>query len=238
MKEEVGEGLKAGNGAWSFAGDTPQHFLDHAKRSIPYYEASHNAIVKISDFFVQDQSIVYELGSATGLLSAKLANHHEHRNQVQFFGIDREQDMIDEARKQHKDLKDIQWLCEDFANLELQKCDLIIAHYSIQFVPPRYRQELFNRIYQSLNWGGALILFEKVRGADARFQDMMTTLYNDYKLEQGYEASEILAKTRSLKGVLEPFSTQGNLDLMKRSGFIDIMTFMKYLCFEGFLAIK
>ncbi|MEK7298654.1 MAG: methyltransferase, partial [Candidatus Margulisiibacteriota bacterium] len=41
-----------------------------------------------------------------------------------------------------------------------------------------------------------------------------------------------------LKGVLEPFSTQGNLDLLKRAGFVDVTSVMKYICFEGFLAIK
>jgi tRNA (cmo5U34)-methyltransferase len=38
--------------------------------------------------------------------------------------------------------------------------------------------------------------------------------------------------------VLEPCSTQGNLDLMKRAGFVDVMSVMKWACFEGFLAIK
>ena len=47
-----------------------------------------------------------------------------------------------------------------------------------------------------------------------------------------------VGKTRSLKGILEPFSTQGNLDMMARAGFVDIMTVQKYLSFEGFLAIK
>ena len=45
-------------------------------------------------------------------------------------------------------------------------------------------------------------------------------------------------KTRSLKGILEPFSTQGNIDMMKRAGFVDITTVQKSLCFEGFFAIK
>ena len=47
-----------------------------------------------------------------------------------------------------------------------------------------------------------------------------------------------IAKARSLKGVLEPFSTAGNLGLMERAGFVDIMSVFKYVCFEGFLAIK
>jgi tRNA (cmo5U34)-methyltransferase len=77
-----------------------------------------------------------------------------------------------------------------------------------------------------------------VRAPDARFQDITTALYMDYKLERGYSPEEISAKNRSLKGVLEPFSTQGNLDLLARAGFVDTMTVMKYICFEGFLAIK
>ena len=53
-----------------------------------------------------------------------------------------------------------------------------------------------------------------------------------------YSPDEIVGKARSLKSVLEPFSTEGNLGLLNRSGFVDIMTVFKYACFEGFLAIK
>jgi tRNA (cmo5U34)-methyltransferase len=115
---------------------------------------------------------------------------------------------------------------------------MILSYYCIQFIRPKYRQDLLDKIYQALNWGGAFILFEKVRFPDARFQDIFTTLYGDYKLEQGYSPSEIVGKTRSLKGGLEPFSTQGNIDLLKRAGFQDVVPFMKYLGFEGLLCIK
>ena len=81
-------------------------------------------------------------------------------------------------------------------------------------------------------------MFEKVRGPDARFQDILSSLYVDYKRDQGYSADEILAKTRSLKGVLEPFSTAGNIDLLSRAGFKDITTVFKYISFEGFFCIK
>jgi tRNA (cmo5U34)-methyltransferase len=51
-------------------------------------------------------------------------------------------------------------------------------------------------------------------------QGIMTGFYNDYKLEQGYSSEEIIGKARSLKGVLEPFSTAGNMDLLQRDVFI------------------
>jgi len=97
---------------------------------------------------------------------------------------------------------------------------------------------LINKIYESLNWGGAFLLFEKVRGADARFQDILTGLYTDYKLRVGYTPEDIVSKSRSLKGVLEPFSSKGNVEMLERAGFVDINTVQKYICFEGFLAIK
>ena len=53
-----------------------------------------------------------------------------------------------------------------------------------------------------------------------------------------FNETEIIHKSRSLKGILEPFSTQANFDMMRRAGFEDCMTVAKNLCFEGFLAIK
>ena len=49
---------------------------------------------------------------------------------------------------------------------------------------------------------------------------------------------EIINKSRSLKGVLEPFSDRGNTDLLKRAGFKDIITVFQWLCFKGYLCIK
>ena len=146
--------------------------------------------------------------------------------------------MIKEARKKCKGIPNVSFQSADLMDIEFEKSDLIIAYYTIQFIKPKNRQIIFDRIYEALNWGGAFILFEKVRAHDARFQDIATALYTDYKLEQGYQPDEIVAKSRSLKGVLEPFSTQGNIDMFKRAGFKDILSVMKYVCFEGMLGIK
>jgi len=67
---------------------------------------------------------------------------------------------------------------------------------------------------------------------------MKLQVYAEYKYDNGYNPNEIFNKSKSLKGVMEPFSTKGNLDLLKRAGFKDCLTVFKYLCFEGFLAIK
>ena len=42
----------------------------------------------------------------------------------------------------------------------------------------------------------------------------MSNLYVNFKTEMGF-LSEILGKAESIKGVLEPFSTDGNIGLLK-----------------------
>lgn len=233
----VGDKINAENANWSFSGNISEHFDQHIKKSIPFYDTSHELGVSISDFFLDDGSVCYDLGCSTGTLLTRLAQHH-HAKRVQFIGIDVEKDMVKYAQDACQNFSNLEIRGESLLDVELERADFICAYYTMQFVKPKHRQLLFNRIYEALNWGGGFLLFEKVRSPDARFQDMMTTLYNDYKLKQGYSGDEIVAKNRSLKGVLEPFSRAGNLGLLERAGFVDITTVMKYICFEGFLAIK
>jgi tRNA (cmo5U34)-methyltransferase len=235
---KVGQGIEAANAGWTFGGNVPETLVSHIQRSVPLYEEGHDLICQLSDFFCGKDSTCYELGVSTGELLRKLALHHTAKPGIRWVGLDVEEGMVEQARRHCAGVKNIEITREDIRLGQFDKSDLIVSYYCLQFIPPRDRQRIFDKIYESLHWGGAFILFEKVRGPDARFQDILTSLYSDFKTRNGLSAEEILSKTRSLKGVLEPFSTEGNLGLLKRAGFSDIMTVQKYLCFEGFLAVK
>lgn len=237
---KVGDQLSAENADWSFGSGTVEHFDAHVSKSVPLYAEGHELVCALSDFFIKSESTAYDIGCSTGTLTRKLAQHNVSKYGARFVGIDIESSMIEMAQRQQSmvNLDNVVFIADDVLLIDLEPADLIVCYYTVQFIRPSRRQELISRLYQALNWGGALLMFEKVRGPDARFQDMLTALYNDYKLEQGYDANEIITKARSLKGVLEPFSTQGNLDMLHRAGFVDVMTIMKYICFEGFIAIK
>lgn len=237
MEKKVGDSISAKNASWTFGGSVPVNFEKHAEKSIPFYHEGHDLILKLSDFFLTNNSLCYDIGCSSGILTRKLSQRHEGKL-TKTIGLDVEVDMISYARENSKSIPNVTFICEDVADFELEKADMIVAYYSLQFCRPKTRQYIFNKIFESLNWGGALILFEKVRGADGRFQDLMSAVYTDFKIDNGYTPENIINKANSLKGVLDPFSSQGNIDLMKRAGFIDIMTIMKYVSFEGFLAIK
>ncbi len=236
--DAVGQNIEARRSDWNFGGNVAENFVEHARRSIPFYEEGHDLVCQLTDFFCLQGSVCYELGTSTGELLRKAALHQEHKPGARWIGIDREPAMIEKAREHCAGVPNVELHCDDVLLHEYEKADLFVAYYCVQFIPPHQRQNLYDLVYERLNWGGAFILFEKVRAPDARFQDMMVSLYNDFKMRNGLSAEEILAKTRSLKGVLEPFSTEGNRGLLQRAGFEDMTTVMKYVSFEGVLAIK
>jgi len=233
----VDKNIRAENAGWNFH-DMADDFDEHVRKSVPLYDEGHELICQLGDFFLPEGATVTELGVSTGALAEKFLKHNARRSDIRFIGIDRVQSMTDKASDRFAKDSRVDIILDDIGTTPFEKSAIIISYYTIQFVRPRVRQEIFNRIYEALEWGGAFLLFEKVRGPDARFQDITSQIYQEYKLKQNFTEAEILNKQRSLKGILEPFSTQGNLDLLARAGFTDIMTIMKWVCFEGFLAIK
>src|SRR5687768_2074319 len=235
---KVGHEIETARAQWTFDGKVADTFVDHVRHSVPFYDAGHELVESVSDYFVRDDSVCYEIGTSTGQLLRRLAEHHAHKPGVRWIGIDAVEPMVAKARAHCAGVPNVEVFTGDALTFDYEKADFFVAYYCVQFIQPRHRQELINRIYERLHWGGAFLMFEKVRGPDARFQDMSVAIYNDFKSKNGFSADEILNKTSSLKGVLEPFSTEGNLGLLRRAGFTDIMSVTKWVCFEGFLAIK
>jgi len=233
---KVDTNIVAPNAGWTFEG-IAEEFDEHIARSVPLYREGHELVCQLSDFFLTNGAVVTEIGTSTGALAEKLLQHQAQSEDLRYVGIDAVESMVEKARTRISDPR-AEFVHADVVTHAFEPSSMILSYYCMQFISPHVRQEVFNKIYNSLKWGGAFILFEKVRAPDARFQDICVQIYQEYKLQKSFEPSEILHKQRSLKGVLEPFSTNGNIDLLRRAGFVDIMTVMKWVCFEGFLAIK
>ena len=233
LNMKVDKKIKSQRSNWKFDKNVAENFDIHVLKSVPFYKISHDLSVKISEFFLKHNSTCYDIGCSNGSLLNKISKNSKKK--INYIGIDSSQAMINIGKKNFPKIK---FLKKNLNQLVLNKCDLVLSLYTLQFIEPRYRQKVLTNIYQSLNWGGALILFEKIRGADARFQDILNFLYFDFKTEQGIKPKEIINKEISLRSVMEPFTIQGNLDLLKRAGFKDIMPISQYLNFKGFLAIK
>jgi tRNA (cmo5U34)-methyltransferase len=229
--------LKTNFKQWKFDKNVCKKFDEHVEKSVPMYRDAHDIILGCSDFFLRDGSTCYDLGSSTGTMLNKLNSRHSDKK-IKYIGYDISNDMLKIAKKNNSKTKNIHFQNKNLVNLNLKKCDFITSLFTIQFVEPKNRQKIFNEIYKKLNWGGAFILCEKIRGKDARFQDIINFLYFDFKKKNRLSEVEILNKENALRGTLEPFTYQANEDYLKRAGFKDVMPLYQYLCFTGILAIK
>ena len=72
-------------GEWKFDEQVSQHFDTHVRKSVPLYEEVQKAVIEISEWFIRDNSVVYDLGSSTGETISLLLQKHsrkKHTRQV------------------------------------------------------------------------------------------------------------------------------------------------------------
>ena len=219
---------------WSFS--TPglaSKFTSHIKRSIPSYLRGHELILGLSDYFVKKNSRVYDLGCSVGELTKKLQKRHLSKS-VDFIGIDKVGEMIQEAKK---DPSPCRFYCEDLSKLSFDKTSFSILYYTLQFMEQEERRKLLKKLYGSLEEDGALLIFEKVFEEEPYTQEILSSLYRSYKLEESFSPLEVLRKEESLRGVLKPLSRKENFKMFEEAGFKPNLI-MKDLQFEGYLLRK
>lgn len=66
-------------GEWKFDEQVSQHFDTHVRKSVPLYEEVQKAVIEISEWFIRDNSVVYDLGSSTGETISLLLQKHSRK---------------------------------------------------------------------------------------------------------------------------------------------------------------
>jgi tRNA (cmo5U34)-methyltransferase len=230
----IGDGLAATGGGWTFGSATAAVFDQHAVRSIPFYGACHALVVDLADHLVRRGGTCYDVGCSTGTLTLLLAERLAARD-ARVIGIDRESDMVARARARVGRLADI--VLGEIETVRFEPAAAIVAFYTLQFVPLPVRQQAVDRLRAALEPGGALIVFEKIRGATGREQAVQDELLRDWKVAQGFEEDEITAKAHSLRGVLVPQTSADNRTMLLRAGFSEVEPVFRWLGWEGVVAL-
>jgi tRNA (cmo5U34)-methyltransferase len=233
---------KANN--WEFNEDVAKVFKDHVRQSVPMYDAFHDMIAELSRWFIRNDSIVFDLGCATGEVIRRLCLEHADKN-VTYVGIDNSIAMIQESHEMVNTYK-FQNVClqqDDIRNLEDYvpgegTLDFITSVLTLQFVHPRYRPEILRAVHASLAPGGAFILVEKTVGAFAQLDEMYVECYHEMKMRKGLTVQDVHDKQKSLRSVLMPASVGENIRWLKDAGFRTMEAFFKWHNFVGIIAIK
>ncbi len=230
---------KISSGSWTFGKNIPLSFDDHIKRSIPGYDVSLNLITELSTYFLTDNSICYDVGFSTGKLISNIYEINKGKK-IKLIGVEPEKKMVNFFKKTkiYRKSNNIKIINKNIENIRIENCDLIISHYTLQFIRQNLRIEILKKFYDNLNLGGAFIFFEKVHGNNSRFEKIFSDLLTDFKLKNNFSDEEIVNKNKAIRGVLNPLSINENLALLKRAGFKKLQIIYHNINFAGILAIK
>lgn len=235
MKDEVQPG-----GKWVFDSSVAAAFDDMLARSIPQYEVMRKACFDIGCFYRRESTDIVDLGCSRGEAIRPYITHFGATNS--YVGVEVSEPMRAACCEAFKG-----WIANRMLrvlDLDLRKeyphvnSSVTLSVLTLQFTPIEYRLRILNNIYRSLVDGGALILVEKVIGATADLDELMTGLYYLMKEGSGYDQDSIARKRLSLEGVLVPVTAGWNEEMLKLTGFKQVDCFWRWMNFAGWVAVK
>lgn len=217
---------------WEFNEEVAQCFDQHVRQSVFMYDEFHKSIIKMSNWFIEDNTNILDVGTSTGELLMKLP----YNETCNYIGIDVEAGMINKAQEKLGEKYKLQ--LGDILDYKITNCSLITMVLVLQFIKNKDKELALQNIYNSLNKGGAFMFVDKVKTPILDIHDMYNDLYYDFKRENNLTDTEILDKNVSLRGVQKCLTVEENIQLMKNVGFKNIDIFLKYNNFVGIIAIK
>lgn len=211
-------------------------FDDMIGRSVPYYDVSLTLVCDILSRELKQNARVIDLGCSTATALLALWSL---RPDLTLFGIDEAEAMISRAKTKAKAFgAKLELHLGNILNYDLYNFDAVILNYTLQFIRPIYRLELLQRIHNSINQNGIMIISEKIIYEDKKLAKNMIEVYENYKIKQGYSKYEIAQKREALENVLIPYSEDENKKLMLNAGFKDVQSIFKWGNFMTFMAFK
>lgn len=228
------------DGKWEFDKGVTDVFDDMLSRSIPQYEVMRKACFDLASAYVKPNTDIVDLGCSRGEAMAMLVDRFGAHNR--FVGVEVSDPMLEAARERFEGLTRCGVM--KLSRLDLRReypavrASMTLCVLTLQFTPIEYRHQILRRIYEHTNPGGAMILVEKVLGAEAETDELMVRTYLQMKQANGYSQDQIDRKRMALEGVLVPVTAKWNEDMLQAAGFSKVECFWRWMNFAGWLAVK
>ncbi|GAB3384965.1 class I SAM-dependent methyltransferase [Azotobacter armeniacus] len=228
---------------FTFNEDVARVFPDMIKRSVPGYPAIVENIGVLAAQFAGPGTRLYDLGCSLGAVSQALRRHVKSEG-CRVIAVDNSPAMLERCREylyaqdaMFQELLPVETVEADILALDLEPASLVAMNFTLQFIPPERRLELLGRIRRALLPGGALILSEKLRFADAEEQALLGDLHIAFKRANGYSELEIAQKRSAIEKVMLPDSLEEHRRRLQTAGFRKVVPWFQCLNFASLIAL-
>jgi tRNA (cmo5U34)-methyltransferase len=214
-------------------------FDTHIDLSIRGYSNLIDDELKLSEYFVEDDTHVIDIGCSTGKMLRSMISQNSFAKRAVYTGIELEKKFVDGWKLEMiaDFTPNLYLLNEDVRDFNFDNCSFVSSIFTLMFMPPHQRELVIKNIYNGLNSGGAFVFSEKTMADSAKIQDIRTFTYYDYK-RTNFTTDDIMDKEKTLRSMAKPNTRDELLNMCKAAGFNKIESFWQNHAFVGFLAIK
>jgi len=216
-------------------------FDNHIEQSIRGYSNLMQDVLKISEYFVEDNSNVVDIGCSTGKMLKAMIKQNTFAPKADYIGIEIEEDFYRDFTEDEIKNSNLHYYRGDVRDFDFgtNNCSLITSIFTLQFMQEDQRQSVIKQIYRGLKKGGAFIFSEKTIAENPKIQEIRTFTYYDYK-RQFFTSDDILDKEKKLRHMMKLNNRNELVGMCATAGFEfqSIDTFWQNHAFTGFIAIK
>jgi tRNA (cmo5U34)-methyltransferase len=115
---KTGQSISKKNSDWNFKGNVYKNFDKHIIKSVPFYKETQDLYLQYTDFFLQNNARIIDLGCSTGTFINKVFHRHkENQKKIKFLGVDNTSEMIKFCKLRYKQNKNIKFVQKDIEKL-------------------------------------------------------------------------------------------------------------------------
>ena len=186
--------------SWEFNESVAKDFDNHVSASVPGYEWFHDYIVRLAEFYIEDNDSILDIGCSTGTLLRDIKLKLPNRD-FYMCGVDKSEAMIDIAKSNVKDLKSNFFTGDilEFFNMTDHSAELsfITIVLTLQFLSYEDRLKVLKTCRSRLKDRGVVVVVEKIIQEDGHMQKMFDEIYQEMKFENGLSKDSLFDKTLS-----------------------------------------
>ena len=223
-------------GKFTFA-TREEGFDNHIDTSIRGYGDLWQDVVDISQYFVENNTTVVDIGCSTGKMLKYMIAQNKFAPQAEYEGIEIEEDFWKEYEDDEKDWNSLRYHKGNVLEYWFTNCSYVTSIFTLQFMSHKDRQEVIKNVYNGLNPGGAFVFAEKTMPENVRIHEIRTFTYYDFK-RRAFTTDDIMDKERQLRHMTKPSTRTEIIDMCEEAGFVAVDSFWQNHAFTGFIALK
>ena len=223
-------------GKFTFA-TREEGFDNHIDASIRGYSDLWEDVVNISQYFVENNTSVVDIGCSTGKMLKSMIAQNDFAPDAIYEGIEVEEEFWKSYIRDENEINNITYYRGNVMDYNFYNCSYVTSIFTLQFMSFKDREAVINKVYDGLNDGGAFVFAEKTMPDNARLHEIRTFTYYDHK-RKVFTSDDILDKEKQLRHMTKPNTRSEIVSMCERAGFTAIDSFWQNHAFTGFIALK